>query len=115
MKTKVLLLGVVCLPLAGCVTVTETALSTNQQLAIVDYSGNGLTAPTTVVLLKDRRGKYAPIGTGFAQAPVTAILTGAAAGTAAGLVAGRVREATTVKKSTCLGSGNAVASSIVNC
>jgi hypothetical protein len=79
-------LSTVSLLVAGCntITVRETVLSTNQRVAMVSAPGDGITPPTNVVLLEQQRGRYTPVATGFAQAPVTAFVAGAGAGIALG-------------------------------
>jgi hypothetical protein len=71
---------------AGCaqVTVSEAVLSTNQKVAMVSTPGDSVSPPTNLVLLADRHGQYAPVATGFGQAPVPAFLAGAGAGIAVG-------------------------------
>lgn len=66
-------------------TVQEAALSTRQRIAMVSSAGDGVSPPTTLVLMEDRPGRYVPIATGFAQAPVTAFVAGAGAGIALGI------------------------------
>jgi len=71
---------------AGCaqVNVSEAVLSTNQKVAMVSTPGDSISPPTNLVLLSDRHGQYAPVATGFGQAPVPAFLSGAGAGIAVG-------------------------------
>ena len=52
---------------------------------MVSTPGDGVSPPTNVVLLEERRGRYVPVATGYAQAPVTAFLTGTGAGAALGI------------------------------
>lgn len=75
-----------CLALASCnsLTVREATLSNSQEVAMVSTPGDGVSPPTNLVLMKDARGRFVPISTGYAQAPVTALLAGALAGAAVG-------------------------------
>jgi hypothetical protein len=70
----------------GCngLTVREATLSNQQKVAMVSTTGDGVSPPATLVLLESERGQYAPVSTGFAQAPVSAALAGAGAGVAIG-------------------------------
>jgi hypothetical protein len=71
---------------AGCaqINVSEAVLSTNQKVAMVSTPGDSVSPPTNLVLLADRHGQYAPVATGFGQAPVPAFLAGAGGGIAVG-------------------------------
>jgi hypothetical protein len=79
-------LALVAVVLGGCngLTVREATLSNQQKVAMVSTAGDGVSPPATLVLLESERGQYAPVSTGFAQAPVTAALAGAGAGVAIG-------------------------------
>lgn len=92
MRYEIAAIGGVGLILAGCNTmqIHETALSTNQRVAMVSTTGDGITPPTNLVLYEDRPGSYVPVTAGFAAAPVTAFLTGAGAGIAVGAGLGSV-------------------------
>lgn len=72
---------------ANCTTMTvrESVLSTRQRVAMVSHPGDGISPPTNLVLFEERPGRYVPVAAGFAQAPVTAFLTGAGAGIALGI------------------------------
>ena len=69
--------------LAGCfdrtLTVSEGRLSTNQRIAMVSSSGNGVSPPTNLVMYEAAPGHMVPVSTGFAQAPVTALMEGVGA------------------------------------
>jgi hypothetical protein len=78
-------------------TVRETVLSTNQRVAMVSAPGDGVTPPTNLVLFEQRPGRYVPVAAGFAQAPVSAFLEGAAGGIAIGIGAHGVKSKVTVQ------------------
>ena len=90
------ILGIVALgaTLGGCaaINVHETTLSTNQKVAIVSSPGDGVSPPSSTILVAGRSGQFVPVSTGYAQAPVTAAISGATAGIAigAGNYAGRI-------------------------
>src|SRR5215210_4399277 len=86
MRSRFTAMCVLGLALAGCntVTVNEGVLSTNQRVALVSSPGDGVTPPTAVVFFEDRRGQFTPVASGFAQAPVTAVVSGLGAGIAVG-------------------------------
>ena len=87
MKSGIAIVCALGLLVAGCntMTVREAVLSTNQRVAMVSNPGDGVSPPTNVVLFEQRPGRYVPVAAGFAQAPVTAFLTGAGAGIALGI------------------------------
>ena len=86
MRHQCVVLATLGVLIAGCaqVRVSEAVLSTNQKVAMVSTPGNSVSPPTNLVLLADRHGQYAPIATGFGQAPIPAFLAGAGAGIAVG-------------------------------
>src|SRR3954453_20253607 len=86
MRCGLAAVGALSLTLAGCniLTVREGVLSTNQRVAMVSSPGDGISPPTNVVLFEDKSGKYVPVSTGYAPAPVTALVAGAGAGIAIG-------------------------------
>ena len=90
-------LGIVGLLIASCntLTVRETVLSTSQKIATVSNPGDGVTPPTTLVLLENGTGQYVPVSTGFAQAPITAFVAGAGSGIAIGTGLASARPAVT--------------------
>lgn len=101
MSRRLVLLVGLCAALAGCntLTVREGVLSTNQRVAMVSNPGDGVTPPTNVVLLEKHPGRFSPIATGFAQAPVTAFVAGAGSGIALGVgnyAAGRAIRPSTI-------------------
>jgi hypothetical protein len=69
---------------AGCaqLNASETILSTNQKVAMISTPGDSVSPPTTLVLFAEKNGQYAPVATGFGQAPVPAFLAGAGSGIA---------------------------------
>ena len=83
-RCRVIVLVALTFLSAGCntITVRESVLSTNQRVAMVSSPGDGVSPPTSLVLFEERRGRYVPVAAGFAQAPVTAFLTGTGAGIA---------------------------------
>ncbi len=87
LKPRIAFMCALGLSLAGCnsMTVRETVLSTNQRVAMVSNPGDGVSPPTNLVLFEARPGRYVPVAAGFAQAPVTAFLTGTGAGIALGI------------------------------
>lgn len=86
MPGRLLVLSAVCIALAGCntLTVREGVLSTNQRVAMVSNPGDGVSPPTSLVLVETHPGRFSPVATGFGQAPVTAFVAGAGAGIALG-------------------------------
>jgi len=86
MRHQYVVLATVGVLIAGCaqVRVSEAVLSTNQKVAMVSTPGDSVSPPTNLVLLADRHGQYAPVATGFGQAPIPAFLAGAGAGIAIG-------------------------------
>jgi hypothetical protein len=79
-------IAALCTVLGGCtaINVRETTLSTNQKVAIVSSPGDGVSPPSSTVLVASRHGQFVPVSTGYAQAPVTAALSGAVGGMAIG-------------------------------
>jgi hypothetical protein len=82
--------------LAGCNTIQEHTLSTRQRIVTINNAGDGVSPPTTVVLLERRRGVYEPIYGGHTAAPVTAFVAGAGAGIATGIGLASVRPSRTI-------------------
>ena len=84
MRYRSAALSMVGVLVAGCaqISVGEVVLSTNQKVAMISTPGDSVSPPTNLVLLADRNGQYAPVATGFGQAPVPAFLAGAGAGIA---------------------------------
>jgi len=87
MNKLFLCLAIVASVLAGgCsrLTITEGVLSNGTPIAAIETPGDGITPPTTTLVIADRNGGVTPINTAASEGVLPSALKGAVAGIAVG-------------------------------